>query len=62
MTNVQYMNVWRSTYPGSTHQWTDASCHGRDFCDGVADDVHAENTTIRRVGVLRVRVKEGGRG
>lgn len=57
MTDVQYMNVWRSRV--TDHQWTDAQCFDRELADMIAVDVHHNHGNIRRVGVLRVRLKEG---
>lgn len=56
-----YVNVWRNQT--GDHQWTDVNnIHGdetRAFVDGVADIIAAKpETGIRRLGILRVTLKE----
>ena len=59
-----YMNVWRSTF--SDHQWTDPlrpydknGIRTRDFENAVAADIASRpETGIRRVGILRIKLKE----
>lgn len=60
-----YMNVWQGA--GTGCQWMDGvvvdelrHIHTRDFCDRVADKIHAKpHVGIRRVAVLRVTLKQG---
>lgn len=55
MTDVKFMNVWRSLY--HDHQWTDdGALLDRELADDVAKSVE-EGGGIRRVGVLHVRMK-----
>lgn len=56
MSDVKFMNVWRSLY--HDHQWTDVEIGllDREMADEVAKNVEAGGG-IRRVGVLHVRMK-----
>lgn len=60
MSDVKFMNVWRSTETG--HQWTDGpgALFERADCDRISANMEAQpEYGIRRVGVLRVRMKPG---